>query len=48
LSDDVIDTELQLVFNQPLGGGFGDGVNANDRPFLDHFPWVARAHTVPE
>jgi len=47
LQDDVIDTELQLVFNQPLGGGFGDGVNANDVPFLDHFPWVALPHTAP-
>jgi len=47
LQDDVIDTELQLVFNQKLGGGFGDGVNANDKPFLNHFPWVALPHTVP-
>ncbi|HEX4507640.1 MAG TPA: DUF4331 family protein [Alphaproteobacteria bacterium] len=46
LQDDVIDTELQLVFNQPLGGGFGDGVDSNDRPFLPHFPFVAYAHTA--
>lgn len=48
LQDDVIDTELQLVFNQPLGGGFGDGVDAGDRKFLDHFPFVALTHTVPK
>ena len=48
LQDDVIDTELQLVFNQKLGGGFGDGVNANDRPFLTHFPFVAEPHTAPK
>ena len=47
LQDDVIDTELQLAFNQPLGGSFGDGVNANDRAFLTHFPWVALPHTAP-
>jgi hypothetical protein len=48
LQDDVIDTELQLVFNQPLGGGFGDGVDAGDRKFLDHFPYAALTHTVPK
>jgi hypothetical protein len=48
LQDDVIDTELQLVFNQKLGGGFGDGVDANDKPFPDHFPWVALPHTAPK
>jgi len=47
LQNDVIDTELQLVFNQKLGGGFGDGVNANDKPFLTHFPFVAEPHTAP-
>ena len=47
LADDVIDTELQLVFNQPLGGGFGDGVNKNDKPFLTTFPFVAEPHTAP-
>jgi len=48
LQDDVIDTELQLTFNQPLGGGFGDGVDAGDRKFLDHFPFAALTHTVPK
>ena len=48
LQDDVIDTELQLVFNQKLGGGFGDGVDAGDRKFFDHFPYAALTHTVPK
>jgi hypothetical protein len=47
LTDDVIDTELQLAFNQPLGGSFGDGVDKNDRPFLAKFPFVANPHTAP-
>lgn len=46
LQDDVIDTELQLAFNQKLGGSFGDGVDANDRAFLKRFPFVAPPHTV--
>jgi len=48
LQDHVIDTELQLVFNQKLGGGFGDGVKGNDRPYLAHFPFVALPHTAPK
>ena len=48
LQDDVIDTELQLVFNKPLGGSFGDGVDAGDRQFLKHFPFVGLTHTVPK
>jgi len=48
LQDDVIDTELQLAFNQTLGGPFGDGVNKNDRPFLAGFPFVAKPHTIPD
>ena len=48
LQDDVIDTELQLVFNQKLGGPFGDGVDAGDRKFLDNFPFVSLTHTVPK
>lgn len=47
LQDFVIDTELQLLFNQPLGGGFGDGVKGNDEPYLSTFPFVAPAHTAP-
>ena len=45
LADDVIDTELLLIF----GGGTGtsnpgltkDNVNANDKPFLNTFPYLA-------
>jgi hypothetical protein len=48
LQDDVIDTELQLAFNQKLGGGFGDGVNGNDEPYLARFPFVGLPHTAPD
>ena len=48
LQDDVIDTELQLAFNQKLGGGFGDGVNGNDEPYLAKFPFVGQPHTSPD
>ena len=47
LQDFVIDTELQLAFNQPLGGSFGDGVKGNDVPYLTHFPFVGEPHTAP-
>jgi len=47
LQDFVIDTELQLAFNQPLGGSFGDGVKGNDEPYLTKFPFVAPPHTAP-
>jgi hypothetical protein len=47
LQNDVIDTELQLAFNQPLGGSFGDGVSANDEAFLTTFPFVGQPHTAP-
>jgi hypothetical protein len=47
LQDFVIDTELQLAFNQPLGGSFGDGVKGNDKPYLTKFPFVAPPHTAP-
>jgi hypothetical protein len=38
---------LQLVFNQTLGGSFGDGVKGNDVPYLTKFPFVAPPHTAP-
>ncbi len=41
--DDVIDTELFFIFNQP-SPFTGDGVNANDKPFLDAFPYFAVPH----
>lgn len=45
LQDDVIDAALGLVLNRgnPLGGGpgVGDGISANDEPFLNVFPYLA-------
>lgn len=50
LTDDVVDAELRaLAGASPLGPNadtaphnqLGDGVDANDRPFLDRFPYVA-------
>jgi hypothetical protein len=41
--DDVIDTELFFIFNQP-SPFTGDGVNANDKTFLDAFPYFAAPH----
>jgi hypothetical protein len=50
LTDDVVDIELQALagatpftpeFNKDPNNTLGDGVNANDVPFLDSFPYVA-------
>ena len=50
LTDDVVDIELQALagatpftpeFNKEPNNTLGDGVNANDVPFLDSFPYVA-------
>lgn len=41
LSDDVIDAELSLITDGALAG---DGVDANDRAFLDVFPYLAPGH----
>ncbi len=51
LSDDVVDTELRVLAGV-LAEGFdvspnnllGDGVDANDVDFMDHFPYVALPH----
>lgn len=47
LADDVIDTELLLIFGGPSGtsnsGLTSDHVNANDKPFLASFPYLATA-----
>ena len=43
LSDDVIDAELGLLTNGALAS---DGVDANDVPFSDSFPYLAPAHTT--
>lgn len=45
LADDVIDVELILVFGGPTGsantGLTNDNVDANDKPFLNTFPYLA-------
>jgi hypothetical protein len=45
LNDDVIDVELLLIFGGPTGGSnpglTSDNVNANDKPFLSTFPYLA-------
>lgn len=45
LDDDVIDTELLLIFGGPSGtsnpGLTKDNVNANDKAFLGTFPYLA-------
>lgn len=45
LADDVIDTELLLIFGGPTGasnpGLTRDNVNANDKAFLNAFPYLA-------
>jgi hypothetical protein len=46
LADDVVNLELQITFNQQLGGPFNDGVTSNDVPYLKEFPFVAPPHTV--
>jgi uncharacterized protein DUF4331 len=48
LSDDVIDVELTLVFGGPAAkdnpGLSSDHVDANDKPFLSSFPYLAEPH----
>jgi Domain of unknown function (DUF4331) len=45
LADDVIDVELLLIFGGPTGVSnpslTKDNVNANDKPFLTTFPYMA-------
>jgi hypothetical protein len=43
LADDVTDTLLTVVCN--TGGPLGDGVDGNDKPFSDTFPYVASPHS---
>ena len=47
LSDDVLDIALQVVGGELVGNknDLGDGVNANDKGFGDHFPYVALPHS---
>jgi hypothetical protein len=51
LADDVVDISLRVVagvlvpgFNIEPNNRLGDGVDANDVPFLDHFPFCATPH----
>lgn len=48
LADDVIDTELLLIFGGAAGtanpGLTKDNVNANDKAFLSSFPYLATPH----
>lgn len=48
LADDVIDTELLLIFGGPTGasnpGLTKDNVNGNDKTFLAVFPYLAAPH----
>ncbi|WNM18216.1 DUF4331 family protein [Flavobacterium capsici] len=47
LNDDVIDVELLLLFGGPTGGDnaglTSDHVDANDKPFLTSFPYLAES-----
>jgi hypothetical protein len=51
LSDDVIDVSLRAVLgvllpdHQALADTIGDGVDENDVPFLESFPYVAYPHS---
>jgi hypothetical protein len=50
LSDDVVDEALRVMLgvllpnHQAIADTIGDGVNANDKPFGDTFPYVATPH----
>lgn len=51
LGDDVVDIELRVVagvlvdgFNIAPNNQLGDGIDANDRPTLPYFPYVAPPH----
>ena len=48
LADDVIDTELLLIFGGPMGTAnellTSDNVNANDKLFTASFPYLATPH----
>nr|WP_321223055.1 DUF4331 family protein [uncultured Psychroserpens sp.] len=48
LADDVISTELLLIFGGPDGtekpGLSDDNVDGNDKPFLSSFPYLASPH----
>ncbi len=51
LEDDVVDISLRAVLgvllpdHQPIADSIGDGVDANDVPFLGEFPYVGYPHS---
>ena len=52
LGDDVVDVALRVVagvlvdgFNKAPNNALTDGVDANDKPFLSTFPYVALPHS---
>src|SRR5258706_6760702 len=54
LGDDVVDIELRVVagvlvdgFNLTPNNQLGNGVDANDKPFLPHFPYLPPPRTPP-
>jgi hypothetical protein len=46
LSDDVIDAALGVVLNRGGAAGIGDGVDGNDKPFDNMFPYLAEPHAA--
>jgi hypothetical protein len=47
LQDDVIDAALGIVLNRGGAAGISDGIGANDKAFLDAFPFLAAPHQAP-
>src|SRR5712692_174360 len=47
LQDDVIDAALGIVLNRGGAAGVSDGINANDKPFLTSFPYLASDNVSP-
>jgi hypothetical protein len=51
LEDDTVDVALRVVLgvlleeHEPIAETIGDGVDANDVPFLEAFPYVAYPHS---
>lgn len=46
LQDDVIDAALGVVLNRGGPSGISDGINANDKAFLNSFPFLADPNTA--
>ena len=44
LAEDVADIAVGLVLNRGGAAGVSDGIDANDMPFLDAFPYLAAPH----